>query len=83
MSNKKIRHNLKPENNDSNNTFFSTPRIQNVVCTANVGSVLYLPRIAKAWDFCEYNSKRFAAITVRFNSPNATVLLFASFDYYL
>lgn len=55
-----------------------SPQIQNVVCTCNVGSTLYLPYLVRALPCAEYNSKRFAAVAARLVDPKATALFFGS-----
>jgi transcription initiation factor TFIID TATA-box-binding protein len=54
------------------------PIIQNIVCTANVGSTLYLPGLARVLHGCEYNAKRFSAVTFRLREPKTTALFFGS-----
>ena len=52
--------------------------IQNIVCTANLGSTLYLPGLTEALGVAEYNPKRFAAVTFRLRWPKTTALFFGS-----
>ena len=54
------------------------PIIQNIVCTANVGSTLYLPGLARVLHGSEYNAKRFSAVTFRLREPKTTALFFGS-----
>ena len=54
------------------------PQIQNIVCTCNLGSTLYLPFLVRALPCAEYNSKRFAAVTSRIVNPKSTALFFGS-----
>jgi transcription initiation factor TFIID TATA-box-binding protein len=52
--------------------------IQNIVCTCNIGSTLYLPGLVEALHVAEYNPKRFAAVTFRLRYPKTTALYFGS-----
>ena len=52
--------------------------VQNIVCTCNMGSTLYLPGLVQALQVAEYNPKRFAAVTFRLRYPRTTCLLFGS-----
>ena len=52
--------------------------VQNVVITAYVGTVLYLPAVARALKYGEYNPKRFSAVTFRLAKPRSTALIFSS-----
>ena len=56
----------------------SRPIIQNIVCTCNIGSTLYLPQVCRCLHVMEYNPKRFAAVTFRQHNPSATALIFSS-----
>ena len=55
-----------------------TPIIQNIVCTCNIGSTLYLPGLARKLHGSEYNAKRFSAVTFRLKYPKTTALFFGS-----
>ena len=55
-----------------------TPVIQNIVCTCNLGSTLYLPGVARNLQGSEYNPKRFSAVTYRLKYPKTTALFFGS-----
>ena len=57
---------------------FLRPRVQNVVATCTCGTALYLPGLARALRFVEYNPSRFSAVTVRLARPRATALVFSS-----
>ena len=52
--------------------------VQNIVCTCNLGSTLYLPGLVQALRVAEYNPKRFAAVTYRLRYPRSTCLIFGS-----
>jgi len=52
-------------------------KVQNIVATCNVGSALFLPRLARL-PSAEFNVKRFAAVTVRLMYPRTTALFFGS-----
>ena len=54
------------------------PTIQNIVCTCNLGSALYLQGLAQRLEICEYNPARFAAVTLRIKYPKCTALIFSS-----
>ena len=54
------------------------PVIQNIVCTCNLGSTIYLPFLVRSLPSAEYNNKRFAAVTTRLVRPKATALFFGS-----
>ena len=54
------------------------PVVSNLVCTAEVSVPLYLPFVIGRHSFCEYNRKKFAALTMRLSSPSATCLIFSS-----
>jgi transcription initiation factor TFIID TATA-box-binding protein len=54
------------------------PIIQNIVCTCNIGSTLYLPQVVRRLRVAEYNPKRFAAVTFRLHYPTSTALIFSS-----
>ena len=54
------------------------PQIQNIVCTCNLGSALYLQGLAQRLEVCEYNPDRFAAVTFRLKYPKSTALIFSS-----
>ena len=54
------------------------PIVSNLVCTAQVSTPLYLPFVVQRHSFCEYNRKKFAALTMRLGSPSATCLIFSS-----
>lgn len=54
------------------------PVIQNIVCTCNLGSTIYLPFLVRSLPSAEYNNKRFAAVTTRLVKPKATALFFGS-----
>lgn len=56
----------------------SPPCVQNVVATASVGQTLYLPAVARALQYGEYNHRRFQAITFRIARPRSTALIFAT-----
>lgn len=56
----------------------SSPIIQNIVCTCNLGSTLYLPGVASHLHGSEYNAKRFSAVTFRIKYPKTTGLFFGS-----
>ena len=53
-------------------------RITNIVVTCNVHCSIHLPRIVSRYPFCEWNKKKFAALTLRFSAPKTTCLIFAS-----
>lgn len=53
-------------------------RVTNIVCTCNFNTSVYLPKFIIHYPFCEWNRKKFAAATIRFNSPKSTCLLFGS-----
>lgn len=53
-------------------------RVNNIVATANLSTSVYLPFVVDKFPFCEYNQKKFAAMTVRFHSPRTTCLVFGS-----
>ena len=53
-------------------------RVNNIVATANLSTSIYLPCVIAKFPFCEYNQKKFAAMTVRFNWPTTTCLIFGS-----
>jgi len=56
----------------------SQPIIQNIVCTCNLGSAIYLQGLAQRLQVCEYNPRRFAAVTFRLKYPKTTALIFSS-----
>ena len=53
-------------------------KINNIVATANLCTAIYLPFVIEKFPFCEYNRKKFAAMTVRFQDPRTTCLVFGS-----
>lgn len=53
-------------------------RVTNIVCTCNFNTSVYLPKFIIHYPFCEWNRKKFAAATIRFNDPKSTCLLFGS-----
>ena len=53
-------------------------RITNIVVTCNINCPIHLPTIVSRYPFCEWNKKKFAALTLRFSSPKTTCLIFAS-----
>lgn len=53
-------------------------RVTNIVVTCNFNTSVYLPRFIIHYPFCEWNRKKFAAATIRFNDPKSTCLLFGS-----
>jgi len=53
-------------------------RVQNVVCTFNVGCKLDLRAIATRSRNSEYNPKRFSAVIMRIREPKSTALVFSS-----
>jgi len=53
-------------------------RITNIVVTCNINCPIHLPCIVARYPFCEWNKKKFAALTLRFSSPKTTCLIFAS-----
>ena len=59
-------------------TQMQNPQIQNIVCTCNLGSALYLQGLAQRLEICEYNPARFAAVTLRIKYPKCTALIFSS-----
>jgi transcription initiation factor TFIID TATA-box-binding protein len=56
----------------------TAPVVQNIVCTCNLGTMVFLPLVVSKLPYAEYNPKRFSACTVRFRSPRSTALLFGS-----
>ena len=56
----------------------TTVRVTNIVCTCNFNTSVYLPKFIIHYPFCEWNRKKFAAATIRFNDPKSTCLLFGS-----
>jgi len=57
----------------------ATPlRITNIVATSNLSTSIYLPLVVQRFPFCEFNRKKFAAMTVRLTSPRTTCLVFGS-----
>ena len=52
--------------------------IQNIVCTCNIGSTLYLPHVVRCLHVAEYNPQPFAAVTFRLVYPQSTALIFSS-----
>jgi len=54
------------------------PVVQNVVMTTYIGNVLYLPAVARALRYGEYNARRFSALTFRIARPRCTALIFSS-----
>jgi transcription initiation factor TFIID TATA-box-binding protein len=55
-----------------------TPKLQNIVSTANLKCELDLREIALQAKNAEYNPKRFAAVIMRIREPKTTALIFAS-----
>jgi len=55
-----------------------SPRVQNVVCTIDLGIILDLKKIALKAKNTEFNSKRFHALVMRSRDPKATALIFKS-----
>jgi len=56
----------------------SNIKLCNIVCTARVTTPVYLQWLVHTFPFCEYNRRKFAAVTLRLYHPNATCLIFAS-----
>lgn len=56
----------------------STPTIQNVMCTVNLGCRLDLPKIARSGYNLEYNPKVFNPIVMRLHKPKSTALIFGT-----
>jgi len=54
------------------------PRVQNVVATVELGTVLDLKDITLRARNAEYNPKRFAAVIMRIRQPKTTALIFSS-----
>ncbi|XP_073988969.1 TATA-box binding protein-related factor [Rhodnius prolixus] len=54
------------------------PRVQNVVCTVNLGCHLDLSRINTHTRNSEYNPRRFCGVVMRLLSPRSTALVFSS-----
>ena len=52
--------------------------VNNIVATANLGTSIHLPLVVLRFPSCEYNRKKFAAMTVRLVRPAATCLIFGS-----
>ena len=52
--------------------------VNNVVATASLGTSIHLPLVVQRFPFCEYNRKKFAAMTVRLKNPCTTCLVFGS-----
>ena len=58
---------------------FTPIKIQNVVCTCNLGvQTVNLSELALMLQFVEFNPKKFAAATIRLKTPQTTALVFAS-----
>lgn len=53
-------------------------RVTNIVVTCNINCAIHLPILVTAYPFCEWNKKKFAALTLRFRHPKTTCLVFAS-----
>jgi transcription initiation factor TFIID TATA-box-binding protein len=54
------------------------PKLQNVVCTVNLGCTLNLHMIALQARNAEYRPKRFSAAVMRIREPKTTALIFGS-----
>lgn len=57
-------------------TPMETPKLQNIVSTANLSTKIDLHRLAMYGRNVEYNQKRFAAAIIRIRDPKTTALVF-------
>ena len=54
------------------------PKIQNIVCTADLNCKLNLKEIALQLENCNYNAKKFPGLSLKLKEPKTTGVLFSS-----